>query len=75
KTADQYYVKYDKSQKVWKETVGWNISVGLEYHTMPWTLVRAADGNFDLGYHEWKDRRAGDDDTNPQPSFVNSTIT
>ena len=75
KTADQYYVKYDASQKVWKETVGWNISVGLEYHTMPWTLVRAADGNFDLGYHEWRDRRAGDDDTNPQPSFVNSTIT
>ncbi|CRN12725.1 Phage tail fiber protein / T7-like tail tubular protein B [Klebsiella phage vB_KpnP_KpV289] len=75
KTADQYYVKYDKSQKVWKETVGWNISIGLDYTTMPWTLVRAADGNFDLGYHDWKDRRAGDDDTNPQPSFVNSTIT
>ena len=75
KTADQYYVKYDKSQKVWKETVGWNISIGLDYTTMPWTLVRAADGNFDLGYHDWKDRRAGDEDTNPQPSFVNSTIT
>ena len=75
KTADQYYVKYDEKQKVWKETVGWNISVGLDYPTMPWTLVRAADGNFDLGYHDWKDRRAGDDDTNPQPSMVGSTIT
>ncbi|UIW11137.1 MAG: non-contractile tail tubular protein [Enterobacter phage ENC14] len=75
KTADQYYVKYDKSQKVWKETVGWNVSIGLDYVTMPWTLVRAADGNFDLGYHDWKDRRAGDDDTNPQPSMVGSTIT
>lgn len=75
KTADQYYVKYDKDQKVWKETVGWNISVGLEHTSMPWTLVRAADGNFDLSFHQWRDRRAGDDDTNPQPSFVDSTIT
>lgn len=75
KTADQYYVKYDLKQKVWKETVGWNVSIGLDYVTMPWTLVRAADGNFDLGYHAWKDRRAGDDDTNPQPSMVGSTIT
>lgn len=75
KTADQYYVKYDLKQKVWKETVGWNVSIGLDYVTMPWTLVRAADGNFDLGYHDWKDRRAGDDDTNPQPSMVGSTIT
>lgn len=75
KTADQYYVKYDKDQKVWKETVGWNISLGLQHHTMPWTLVRAADGNFDLNYHAWADRKAGDDDTNPQPSIVGSTIT
>lgn len=75
KTADQYYVKYDLSQKVWKETVGWNVSVGLEHVTMPWTLVRAADGNFDLSYHTWDDRKAGDDDTNPHPSIVGSTIT
>lgn len=74
KTADQYYVKYDQKQKVWKETVGWNVSIGLDYVTMPWTLVRAADGNFDLNYHDWKDRVAGDDDTNPQPSIVGSTI-
>ena len=75
KTADQYYVKYDQKQKVWKETVGWNISVGVQKDTMPWTLVRAADGNFDLSAHEWTNRKAGDDDTNPQPSIVGSTIT
>ncbi|QHJ81814.1 MAG: hypothetical protein [Bacteriophage sp.] len=74
KSADQYYVKYDITQKVWKETVGWNVTFSLHYHTMPWTLIRAADGQFDLKYHEWTNRKAGDDDTNPHPSLVDQRI-
>lgn len=74
KSADQYYVKYDVTQKVWKETVGWNVTYALQYNTMPWTLVRAADGKFDLKYHEWANRKAGDDDTNPHPSLVDQRI-
>lgn len=74
KTADQYYVNYDATRKVWKETVGWNILYQWNDSTMPWTLVRAADGNFDLKPQHWTERLAGDDDTNPWPSILDSTI-
>lgn len=74
KTADQYYVTYDAKQKVWKETVGWNQLTAWDDQTMPWTLIRAADGDFDLKPQDWVDRKAGDDDTNPFPSLENSQI-
>ncbi len=74
KTADQYYVRYDLARKVWAETLGWNQLLNVYYHTMPWALVRAADGNFDFKMLEWDPRRVGDDNTNPFPSFVGQTI-
>ncbi|MCS5736711.1 phage nozzle protein, partial [Herbiconiux daphne] len=83
KSGDKYYVQYDARDKVWKEAVGWNITKGLDSATMPHALVRKADGSFvftaidgtvDLGggqkIQTWAERTAGDDDTNPQPSFV-----
>ena len=75
KSADQYYVKYDEKQKVWKETIGWNVPTMIVYESMPYTLVRAADGEFDFGAHKWEPRKAGDEDTSPMPSFVGSKIT
>lgn len=74
KTADQYYVYYDSTRKVWSETVGWNIQYAWDNATMPWTLIRASDGNFDLVPQNWAGRTAGDNDTNPYPSILNSTI-
>lgn len=74
KTADQYYVSYDATRKVWRETVGWNVRYQWNDSTMPWTLVRAADGNFDLKPQHWAERSSGDDDTNPWPSILDSTI-
>lgn len=74
KSADQYYVKYDASRKVWSEVVGWNVEVNLRADTMPHALVRAADGNFEFKTLGWSDRKCGDNDTNPWPSFVDSTI-
>jgi hypothetical protein len=64
------------------------IETNLEYRTMPVTLVRLANGNFKLQSPEedqfdtveapnevgWRSRKAGDDFTNPFPSFVGSTI-
>ncbi|UZT49958.1 non-contractile tail tubular protein [Enterobacter phage 01_vB_Eclo_IJM] len=41
---------------------------------MPHALVRQADGSFDFKEMEWSGRGAGNDDTNPMPSFVDSTI-
>lgn len=75
RSADKYYVRYNLTRKVWEETVGWNIEVGLNNATMPWSLVRAADGQFDFKANDWVDRSAGDDDTNPHPSFVGQGIT
>lgn len=74
KTSDQYYVQYDATKKVWSETVGWNITHSLENGTMPWALVRQADGNFTFQTNKWEPRKAGDEDTNPHPSLVDQTI-
>lgn len=74
KSADQYYVQYDASRKVWSEVVGWDVEVNLRAETMPHALVRTADGNFEFKMLSWSNRKCGDDDTNPWPSFVDSTI-
>ncbi|AWD92517.1 tail tubular protein B [Pectobacterium phage Jarilo] len=74
RTADQYFVVYDATRKVWRETVGWNELVDWTDTTMPWTLIRAADGQFDLKTQDWTNRKSGDDDTNPYPSLVDSQI-
>lgn len=75
RSADKYYVKYNVTRKVWEETVGWNIEVGLNNGTMPWSLIRAPDGQFDFVANSWVGRTAGDNDTNPHPSFVGQAIT
>lgn len=81
KSGDAYYIKYDAVQKVWKETVGWGVDVGIDNSTMPWVIRRDADGSFTFhsvngadDFPEWAKRKAGDDDTNPLPSFVDQTI-
>lgn len=74
KSADQYYVRYDATRKVWSETLGWGVNYQLMYETMPHALVRAADGNFDFKWIEWSQKTCGDEDTNPWPSFMDSTI-
>lgn len=74
KSSDQYYVQYDASRKVWTEVLGWDSEYSLDFSTMPHALVRESDGNFEFKPLEWKDRKCGDDETNPWPSFVDSTI-
>ncbi|MDU3351474.1 MAG: hypothetical protein E7E72_15405, partial [Clostridium sp.] len=74
KSSDAYYIMYDAKQKVWKETVGWGVPVQFHYHTLPWTLVRDADGGFTFSFHEWEPKKSGDADTNPFPSISGSTI-
>jgi len=41
---------------------------------MPITIIRNASGDFDVDVITWDDRAAGDDDTVPQPSFIDSEI-
>lgn len=74
RSGDNYWVQYDASAKVWKETSKPKIVAGINQSTMPHALVRAADGQFDWTPMSWDVRNAGDDDTNPMPSFIGSTI-
>ena len=73
-SKDEYYVKYNAKERIWKETLGWNVEVGLDKNTMPHVLVSQGGGRFRLEPFNWSNKTCGDDDTNPDPSFVNSTI-
>lgn len=73
-TADEYFVKYDHSTKTWKETIEPNTILGLDSSTMPHALIRQADGNFEFKALQWSERGAGNDETNPMPSFVDATL-
>lgn len=74
-SADEYFVRYDHSTKTWKETVEPNTIINMDADTMPHALVRQSDGSFELKTLAWGERGAGNDDTNPMPSFVDSTIS
>lgn len=74
RSVDNYWVQYDASGKVWKETAKPKIISGFNAATLPHALVRAADGQFDWTPLTWDGRNAGDDVTNPMPSFVGAAI-
>ena len=87
KKEDDFYVRYtgSKSTGTWKECPAPSRPSDSVYHsfdnaTMPHTLRQNANGSFTFGPaldsdgNPWHDRVAGDDDTNPFPSFVGSVI-
>lgn len=71
---DDYYVAYDATDKVWKETAQPGIPNTFDGSTMPHVLVREADGTFTLKQTDWEKRKTGDEDSNPLPSFVGNKI-
>ena len=73
-TSDDYYVQFNRANRVWKECPKPGITAGLNGATMPYVLIRQADGSFTFQQFSWGTRKAGDTDTNPDPSFVGSTI-
>lgn len=73
-TDDDYYVKWVSAKSVWQECVAPNHKYKLKNSTMPWGLVREANGTFTFKQLNWDEREAGDDDSNPVPSFVGHTI-
>lgn len=73
-SSDEYFVIYDSDTKTWRETVEPGVITDLNADTMPHALVRQADGSFEFKSLDWSKRGAGNDDTNPMPSFVDSTI-
>jgi hypothetical protein len=68
-----YYLKWNTDH--WTETVKDGFSTELDNETLPARLRQISDNTFEFGFHdEWEDRKKGDEDTNPEPSFVGKTI-
>ena len=67
---DDFYVKWDDLHKVWKETIAPSIPYKINPKNMPHAIVRESDGSFTLMKLPWVDRGAGNEDTNPDPSFI-----
>lgn len=72
--SDDYYIKYDANDQVWEETVRPGLANKMKAATLPHVLVREADGTFTFREAEWNEREIGDDDSNPEPSFIGQTI-
>lgn len=73
-TSGAYYCKYSSSSKVWEECACPDILTEIDPATMPHTLVRESLDSFEFRRVEWKERECGDDDSNPEPSFIGKTI-
>lgn len=86
---DNYYVKYEEDNRVWKETVEPNTLIEINEQTMPHVLIRTADGNFrftqvdgstytisatNYTVPDFGNRVAGDLESSPNPSFVDRKI-
>ena len=76
---DDYYLKYVAADGVggkgyWQETIARDVSPGLDNTTMPHELANTGATTFTFGPITYKDRLTGDDNTNPQPSFVGKKI-
>lgn len=77
---DDYWVKYEADPTnqfggLWKETVKGREVFQINANTMPHILVRDADGSFSFEVAAWADRRVGDSESNPFPSFIKQRIS
>jgi len=76
---DDFYVTYEATPQspfggVWKEGAKPNEKNQIWKATMPHTLVREANGTFTFKPHDWDDRKVGDLESCPHPSFVGKQI-
>lgn len=73
--ADDYYVVYSeesdgvKTSGTWTETFKKGLDSKPVATTMPHQLISNADGTFTFEQVEWSGRKAGDENTAPDPSF------
>jgi len=78
KGQDDYYVQLSdpdgNGQLVWKEVIAPSIAKKFDETTMPHQLIRTAGGAFEFKPTTWDERGAGDDETNPFPSFIDYKI-
>ncbi len=77
---DDYYVKFVAADGVggkgyWQESVARDVSPGLNSATIPHELSNTGATTFTFGPIAYKNRLTGDDNTNPQPSFIGKKIS
>ena len=77
---DDYYLRFEANdgqafgEGGWVEIVGPDLKTSLDESTLPLQLINTGVDTFTLDTTGWASRRAGDDDTNPFPSFVGKTL-
>ena len=77
---DDYYLKFVAANGVggkgyWQETLARDVSPGLNNATMPHELANTGATTFTFKPITYKARLTGDDNTNPQPSFIGKKIS
>lgn len=70
--GDDYYVVRD--EELWVETYAYDKGETFDVSTMPHVLVDNQDGTWTFKQHTWNSRLAGDENSNPSPSFVGNSI-
>ena len=70
--GSSYWVEFKDG--IWTESVGYGAKRGLDAATMPHVLVKVGPNQFEFRQNDWKDRLVGDEDSNPDPSFVGQKI-
>jgi hypothetical protein len=77
---DNYWVKFttntgvDFGEGAWEETVAPDVSDGLDASTLPMTIRSTNLNTLEIDTLSFGKRNAGDEDTNPNPSFVGKSI-
>ena len=81
---DDYYLNFRTNEVLnngemgrggWVEDVGFRVPRAFDATTMPYKLVSRSLNNFFLRHIGWDGRIAGDRTSNPDPSFIGSTIS
>ena len=76
---DDYYLRFTGENNLdgagsWSECAKPNIHKSLDPATMPLVIQRTATTTFTVKQFTYQDRRVGDDNTNPMPTFVSKRI-
>lgn len=78
--SDDFYVKFKTSDDSsfgsgsWQECCMPDMEYKIDTTTMPHALIREANGTFTLKKIDWAERKSGDEDSAPTPSFIGNTI-
>lgn len=76
---DNYWVEYDNptggsTTGVWKESLKGGEKYRINAATLPFALKRLSDGTFSFEQIPWDERKVGDADNIPEPSFIGKKI-